>query len=84
MQRGSRELTRAATAYLTCLSFALTFLVSVLTGAAGVTPLVRGVIVAVAVWFVGGLLMRPLLSTVLDAMARDRATVAEGSGENAE
>ena len=83
MQGGSRELARAATAYLTCLSFALAFLVSVATGGGGTTPLLRGVIVAVATWFLGGLLMRPLLSTVLDAMARDRA-VAEGTGEKAE
>ena len=75
MQDGSRNLARAVTAYLTCLTFALAFLVTTATGGGGLTAVLRGALAAAAMWFLGGLLMRPLVVTVFDAMARDRAAV---------
>ena len=75
-------MTRAVAAYLACVTFALAFLITSLTGGSILTALLRGVMVAAATWFAGQLLMRPMLSAILDAMARDRAQ--QGDLENAE
>ena len=73
MNVGTEELTRAAAAYLACLVFVVAFLVATLAGAGGATAAVRGGLAALAAFVAGKVLLRPLLSTVLDAMARDRA-----------
>lgn len=74
---GSRELTRAATAYLASLTFAMTYLASSAHGATASTALLRGTVVAVLTWFVGRLLLRPAVAQVVSAIARDRAAEAE-------
>ncbi|MEM7199131.1 MAG: hypothetical protein AAF628_02630 [Planctomycetota bacterium] len=73
MLEGSRELTKATAAYLASVAFAITFLVSTLCGAAGLTALTRGSIAAGAALLIGPVLARPAVSVILDAMARDRA-----------
>ncbi len=69
----SRELTRGATAYLACLAFAVTFLITVATRGSSGTAVIRGAIVAFATFMLAPLLLRTVITTVLDAMARDRA-----------
>lgn len=73
MDSGSRELTRGVTAYLACLLFALAFLVAIASGGSGMTATIRGAAAAVVTLVVGKVLLLPLMSTILDAMARDRA-----------
>ena len=73
MGTGSRELARGASTYLACLAFIVAFLVTTVTGGTGLTAAFRGAIAAGGALAVGGLLMRPLITTVLDAMARDTA-----------
>ena len=73
MVSGSRELTRGVAAYLACLAFALAFLVATATGGSGMTATIRGAVVALLTMIVGKALLHPLMSTILDAMARDRA-----------
>ena len=70
---GSRELTRGATAYLASLTFAMTYLASSARGATALTALTRGVVVAIATWFLGRALLRPAMAQIVAAMARDRA-----------
>ena len=72
MQVGSAHLAKSATTYAVCLAFAVTFLIATALGAGLVTATIRGVVVAVLVRLVGPVLLRTVLSTVLDAMARDR------------
>ena len=69
----SRELTRGATAYLACLAFAVTFLITAATRGNSGTAVIRGAIVALATFMLAPLLLRTVMSTVLDAMARDQA-----------
>ena len=73
MNGGSRELTRGITAYLASLAFVLAFFITLLSGGAGMTPVIRGTVAALATMFVGALLLRPMMSVILDAMARDQA-----------
>ena len=77
MNTGTVELSRQATAWLACFAFALTFLVASLAGASGLTALTRGVIVTAAVLVCGRTLVRPVVDTVLNAMARDQAKEPE-------
>ncbi len=77
MDRGSRELVRRASAYLVCLAFVLTFLMSTLLGTTGHTALIRGIVVAVIAMAVSRILLGPVVNVVLDAMARDQATGEE-------
>ena len=73
MNWGSRELTRLLAAYLASLTFVLAFLVTIATGGSGLTALMRGGVCCVIMLMVGRLLMQPLISTILNAMARDRS-----------
>lgn len=73
MGTGSRELARGTSTYLACLAFILAFLVTTVTGGTGMTAAIRGAIAAAGALVLGGWLMRPLITTVLDAMARDTA-----------
>lgn len=70
---GSRELARGTAAYLACLTFVLTYLLTTALGATGLTATLRGAIVAAFTYCIGRTLLRPLTSSLLDAMARDRA-----------
>ena len=74
----SGELTRVARVYAACLAFALAFLVATLAGSTTITALVRGSIAGFCVYVVVGLLLRPVVSVVLDAMARDRVAASSG------
>ena len=73
MHSGSRELTRGVAAYLACLLFALAFLVATLSGGSGMTATIRGAVAAMLTLIVGKVLLHPMMSTIIDAMARDRA-----------
>ena len=77
MGMASRELARSTSTYVACLAFTLAFLVTTASGGTGLTAVFRGTIAAFATMIVGGLLLRPLMSTVLDAMARDAAAKNE-------
>lgn len=68
---------RRAAAYLVCLAFGVTFLLSTLMGAQGQTALVRGVVAAVATLVIARILLKPVVDVVLDAIARDRAAAEE-------
>lgn len=83
MNGGCRELARALTAYLACLAFVLAFFVALLTGGSVLTAVVRGAVVVAVTLFLGSALVRPLISTILDAMARDRSDSSEQPGDTA-
>jgi hypothetical protein len=70
---GSHHLTRLATAYVTSVAFALSFLVASFAGCDGGTALLRGVVVAGAALVASRLLAAPVVDAVLTAMARDEA-----------
>jgi hypothetical protein len=70
---GSQQLTRLATAYLTSIAFGVTFLVASLGGVSGTTALLRSVAAAGAALVLGMVLAPPVVDTVLNAMARDKA-----------
>jgi thiamine transporter ThiT len=82
MESGSHELSRMATAYMASLAFVATFLIATATGSDGGTALVRGVVVGALALVLGRLLVRPLIDTVLDAMARDEARKAAERSED--
>ena len=73
MNVGTEELTRATSAYLACLVFVVAFLVTTVAGGGGFTATMRGGLAAAIAFFLARPLLRPALSAVLDAMARDRA-----------
>lgn len=73
MNVGTEELTRATSAYLACLVFVVAFLVTTIAGGGGFTATIRGGIAAAIAFLLGRALLRPALSVVLDAMARDQA-----------
>lgn len=83
---GTSELTRQAAAYLACIGFALTYLLTTAMGGAGWTAAVRGGIVALCALVLGRLLIGPAISSVLAAMARDQAAqeLAQKAEEEAE
>ena len=68
---------RRVAAYLVCLAFGMTFLLSTLMGAQGDTALIRGVVVAGITLVVSRFLIKPVVDVVLDAIARDRAAAEE-------
>lgn len=76
---GSQELTRASTTYLMCLCFAVTFLVTTLYGGSPLTAVIRGSVVAIIARVIAPLLLRPVINTILDAMARD-TSVSDKTG----
>ncbi len=71
--RGSSDLTAAAATYLACVTFALTYLLTIAFGSDGLSALFRGGVVAAITLFLGRGLVGPALSCVLSAMARDQA-----------
>ena len=75
MEVGSAELARASANYAVCLVFAVTFLVAIAYGSGVTTAVFRGTAAAIVAKFVTPHLLRPAWSTVLEAMARDRAAV---------
>lgn len=76
MQGGSAELTRNAAMYAVCLAFAVTFLLASALGASTWTALIRGLVVALLSRLLAPALIRPCVSAMLDAIARDRAQAA--------
>jgi uncharacterized protein (DUF697 family) len=69
MEPGSRTLCRATAAWFTAVSFSVAYLVSLLFGASWKAATTRGVVIAICVWIIGRWLFRPLVDTVLDALA---------------
>ncbi len=82
MAGGTNDLARAATAYVACMAFGLTYLLTVVIGSDGMTAVVRATVVAVVTLVVGRLLFRPLIASVLDAMAQHEATRANPRKED--
>ncbi|MBX3462705.1 MAG: hypothetical protein KF830_06015 [Planctomycetes bacterium] len=81
--KGSHELTRLATAYLTSIAFALSFVIASLAGVDGPTALWRSVVAGAAAFGLGHLLAGPVVDAVLTAMARDEARrAAEAARED--
>lgn len=72
----SGELTRVAKVYAACVTFAVAFLVAALAGSTTITALVRGSLAGFCAYVAAGLLLRPVVSVVLDAMARDRVAAS--------
>ena len=70
---GTNDLARAATAYVACITFAGTYLLTIVLGADGLTAVVRGTVVAMATLLLGGFLLKPAISSILDAIARHEA-----------
>jgi hypothetical protein len=70
---GSQQLTRLLTAYLTSLTFGLTFVVGTFAGVDGMTALMRSVMTGGIALLVGNLLAAPVVDAVLTALARDEA-----------
>ncbi len=71
---GTNDLARAATAYVACITFAGTYLLTIVLGADGLTAVIRGAVVAGATLLLGGFLLRPAISSILDAIAGHEAT----------
>ena len=78
MAGGTNDLARAATAYVACLTFALTYLLTMLLGGDGATAVIRGSVVAVITLVVGRLLLRAVISSILDGLARHQAQTSPG------
>ncbi len=73
MAGGTNDLARAATAYVACITFVLTYLLTVVLGSDGVTAVIRATVVAVITLVVGRLLFRPLIASILDGIAQHEA-----------
>ncbi len=69
----SKEITRSSSAYLVCIIFALTFLITSIFGGSPLAAVIRGSIVAVLAYVTLPFLIHPVVSVVLDAMARDQS-----------
>jgi hypothetical protein len=69
MSGGTNELSRAATAYVACFTFVLTYVLTVLRHD-GMTAMFRATVVAVITLIVGRLLFRPLITSILDGIAQ--------------
>ena len=78
---GTNDLARAATAYVACITFAGTYLLTIVLGADGLTAVIRGAVVAVATLLLGGFLLKPAISSILDAIARHEAMKKAASAE---
>lgn len=74
---GARELASRLAAYVASLTFAVSFLVTTVTGGGGLLALGRAVLMAGIAWCVLPWLLRPAVTTLLDAMARDQVERAE-------
>jgi len=73
MAGGTNDLARAATAYVACITFVLTYILTVILGGDGVTAVIRATVVAVITLVVGRLLFRPLIASILDGIAQHEA-----------
>ncbi|MGE3173701.1 MAG: hypothetical protein AB7O97_13840 [Planctomycetota bacterium] len=73
MRDGSDEIGRRASAKVTGIAFAITYLWAQLSGAGGLTALTRAAVVAVIALGLSYVLLRPVIDAVLDALARDEA-----------
>ena len=76
MAGGTNDLARAATTYVACITFVLTYLLTVVLGNDGVTAVIRATVVAVITLVVGRLLFRPLIASILDGIAQHEAARA--------
>ncbi len=76
MSAGKNELSKSAGVYFAGIAFALTYLLTTVFGGNGMTAVIRSTVVAGLTMIIGPFLMRPVINTILDAIARDRATKA--------
>jgi hypothetical protein len=70
---GSRQIGRRASAHAAALAFAVTYLWASFAGVGGAIALQRAAITALLTFAATLLLFRPVVDTVLDALARDEA-----------
>ncbi|MCA8957019.1 MAG: hypothetical protein KDC87_13155 [Planctomycetes bacterium] len=75
-------MTRVAAAYVACLAFAVSYLLTTWFGGSGLTAVFRGGVVALVTLFLGRLVIGPAISAILDAMARDSAIRTAQSKED--
>ncbi len=68
MYQGTRTLSKAISAYLACISFPIAYLVSLGVGASWTTATLRGVIATLIVFFIGRVVLYPLIDTLLAAI----------------
>ncbi len=65
---GTKKLAKTTAAYLGSLGFAIVWLLAILIGASWSTALLRGGIAFALVYFVGRLLLLPLIDTIMQAV----------------
>jgi hypothetical protein len=70
---GTSDLTRVAAIYLACIAFAVAYLLTTAFGGGGLTAAFRGGVVAGCALVVGRLVIGPVMSSIVDAMAQDAA-----------
>ncbi|MHC4077190.1 MAG: hypothetical protein ACYST0_01970 [Planctomycetota bacterium] len=58
---------------MACITFGLTYLLTMLLGGDGLTAVIRATIVALVTLVVGRLLFRPLIASILDGIAQHQA-----------
>lgn len=84
MGGGKSDLARLAAAYLACLAFAITYLLTTVFGGGGLTAAFRGGVVAAIALIAGRAVIGPVISSILDAMARDQAEKSATAQEDDE
>jgi hypothetical protein len=84
MDEGSRQIGRRASAHATAVAFAVTYLWASFAGVGAATALQRAAIAALLTFGVSLLLFRPVVDTVLDALARDEARRRADDGKEPE
>ena len=68
MNTGTRSLTRSTAAWLACLAFSITYLLSYWVGASPQTALTRGGVAAFVTWTLSRPLLLPLFDTLMTAL----------------
>lgn len=81
MGAGKADLTKATTAYFVALAFALTFLLTIALGSGMSAALTRGIIAAIAFRVCMPFFVRPVMTAIFDAMARDQQESAKPEPE---
>ncbi len=65
---GTKKLAKSTAAYLGSLGFSIVWLLAILIGASWSTALLRGGIAFILVYFLGRILLIPLIDTILQAI----------------
>ena len=69
---GNSDLTRLASTYFACVAFAVTYLLATYFGTSGLTAAIRGAVVAALAIVFGRLLVGPIITSLIEAMVKDR------------